>query len=262
MKKHNTYLYLEIFEALFKDSDVQMSQTQSQGQKAAASMSSEDQKRKVDELVKFLLIMDQKKLPIKKLDINKHVMKEHSKALPVIIQKAARKLKQVFGIELVELEGDLKGNYILVNMLDIDEDNNHLQWPDEDNSKMGLLMIVLSLIFMNGNIMEESKLWSTLKKLGLDVDMPHEEFGDVRKLITTEFVRQRYLEVTKQLTAEVPVLEFSWGQRAKVETSKMKVLQFVSQVYNVACDEWRSQYQDATSEENQGPQPGTSSSQR
>ena len=58
----------------------------------------------------------------------------------------------------------------------------------------------------------------------------HEVFGDVKKLLTQEFSRQGYLEVTKQPSMEPPVTEFRWGQRAKNETSKRKVLEFVSKV--------------------------------
>ena len=43
-----------------------MSQAQSQSAKAAANMDRGEKERKVNELVKFLLVMDQKKLPIKK----------------------------------------------------------------------------------------------------------------------------------------------------------------------------------------------------
>ena len=43
-----------------------MSQAQSQSAKAAANMDRGEKERKVNELVKFLLVMDQKKVPIKK----------------------------------------------------------------------------------------------------------------------------------------------------------------------------------------------------
>ena len=49
-----------------------MSQAQSQSAKAAASMDRGEKERKVNELVKFLLVMDQKKLPIKKQGKLKH----------------------------------------------------------------------------------------------------------------------------------------------------------------------------------------------
>ena len=59
----------------------------------------------------------------------------------------------------------------------------------------------------------------------------HEVFGDIKKLLTQEFVRQGYLEMTRQPNMDPPVTEFGWGQRAKLETSKRRVLEFVSKVY-------------------------------
>ena len=58
----------------------------------------------------------------------------------------------------------------------------------------------------------------------------HETFGDVKKLVTQEFVRQGYLEFTKLPNQETPVYEVQWGQRAHAETSKKKILKFVSMV--------------------------------
>ena len=64
----------------------------------------------------------------------------------------------------------------------------------------------------------------------LNFSMPNEAFGDIKKLLTQEFVRQCYLEVTRQPNTEPPVSEFRWGQRAFLETSKENILNFVSQV--------------------------------
>ena len=66
----------------------------------------------------------------------------------------------------------------------------------------------------------------------------HEVFGDIKKLLTQELVRQGYLDMTRQPNMDPPVTEFRWGQRAKLETSKRKVLDFVSKVtvYHVYPD--------------------------
>ena len=55
-------------------------------------------------------------------------------------------------------------------------------------------------------------------------------FGDTKKVLSTEFVRQGYLEYNKTPNTEPPVYEYTWGQRAKHETSKRMVLNFVCQV--------------------------------
>ena len=58
----------------------------------------------------------------------------------------------------------------------------------------------------------------------------HAVFGDVKKLITTEFVRMGYLEYILDHKADPPVYEFKWGLRAKQEISKRNAFQFVCQV--------------------------------
>ena len=59
---------------------------------------------------------------------------------------------------------------------------------------------------------------------------PHEVFGDVKKLITQEFVKQLYLECDKVPKSEPPVFDFSWGPRALQELRKRSCLELVSEV--------------------------------
>ncbi|XP_052799990.1 non-structural maintenance of chromosomes element 3 homolog [Mya arenaria] len=223
---------------------------ETQSQKAMASLDKEEQERIVNDTVKYLLIIDNKKIPIKKADINKQVLKESSKAFPIVIKEVAKRLKLLFGIDLVELEEKQKGSYILINRLDIDAETNHLTWSEEDDSKHGLLMIVLSIIFMSGNVISDNQLWSALKKFGVDQDLPHEVFGDVKKLVTQEWVRQCYLEITRQPNTEPPLSEVRWGQRAHLETTKRNVLGYVSKIYGVQeLSQWTSQWQDVQDSE-------------
>ncbi|KAJ8308959.1 hypothetical protein KUTeg_013833 [Tegillarca granosa] len=107
----------------YTSSQAPASQALSQAQKTIASMDRGEKEKRLNDLVQYLLVMDQKKIPIKKQDINKHVLKEFSKAFPVMIKLAADKLRNVFGIELVPLDDKLKGSYILVNKIDVDTDD-------------------------------------------------------------------------------------------------------------------------------------------
>ena len=61
----------------------------------------------------------------------------------------------------------------------------------------------------------------------------HAVFGDVKKLITQEFVRMGYLEYVRDPKSDPPVYEFKWGPRAKLEISKRNALDFVCQVSEV-----------------------------
>ncbi|KAK3102552.1 hypothetical protein FSP39_012153, partial [Pinctada imbricata] len=174
-------------------------------------------------------------------------------------------LTQVFGIRLISLEDKQKGTYILVNTLDTDIDDltadhnvpqviNPVEWSEEDNAKTGLLMVILSAIFMNGEVMMDTQLWHMLKKVGIDPDYTHEEFGDIKKLITQEFVRQGYIDYIRHPNSDPPVFEFRWGARAKHEVLKRSCMDFVSQLYEIEPEQWKSQWQMVLEEEQPGGQ--------
>uniref|UniRef100_A0A674J4G1 MAGE domain-containing protein n=1 Tax=Terrapene triunguis TaxID=2587831 RepID=A0A674J4G1_9SAUR len=58
----------------------------------------------------------------------------------------------------------------------------------------------------------------------------HEVFGDVRELVTVEFVQQKSLEYRRRPNTDPAKFEFQWGVRATKETSKMQILNFVAKV--------------------------------
>lgn len=216
--------------------------TFTQAEKSLKEMAPGDVDRKVNDLVHFLLSMDSKKLPIKRQDISKNVLKECSRAFPILMEKAKEKLDMVFGMDLVTLDSK---RYILVNRLENDGDEPHQDWPKEDSARMGLVMLILASIFMNGNVMNQSQLEHLLKKLSLDMEQHHEVFGDLKKLITQEFVRQGYLEYIRQPASDPPTYELKWGERAKSELTKREALNFVCQIYgDIEPEQWKSQFAD------------------
>ncbi|CAM1308583.1 NDNL2 (predicted) [Pycnogonum litorale] len=194
-------------------------------------LSSSEIKKLAYDTVYYMLHVDHKKVPLKRVDINKNVLKENSRSFPPVIAEAREILSSVFGIDLVEVK-ERKGLYFLINKINGTDENSHLVWPNADKSKSGLLFVILSLIFMNGNVMTDNILWLTLKKMGVDPDSirPHSTFGNVKKLITTEFVRQLYLEYNRVEGKDPPVYEFKWGPRADLEISKRDILGFVCHV--------------------------------
>ncbi|KAJ8358766.1 hypothetical protein SKAU_G00152910 [Synaphobranchus kaupii] len=192
------------------------------------------------EVMQFILIKDQKKIPIKRAEIVKHVLKEHRHIYPKVIDRVTQTFEQVFGLKLLEI--DTKNHvYILINKLEpVPAD------VCSTNPKMGLLFVILSVIFMKGGVVKESVVWNTLKKLRVEQGEKHEDFGDVKKLITEEFVRQKNLEYVRIPHTDPPEHEFRWGLRAEKEVSKMKMLQFVSQLHDQDPQSWSQQYKQAT----------------
>ena len=116
--------------------------------------------------------------------------------------------------------------------------------------KYSVLMIALSIIFMNDNEMDSQQFWDHLKR----VDINHNEkrhtlLGDVEKYFTIELVKEGYLEYEQVKGIEPITHKFKMGYRAKLETTKMQILEFVCRVYGGVdvCKphDWNIQYMDA-----------------
>ncbi|XP_058150822.1 non-structural maintenance of chromosomes element 3 homolog [Dasypus novemcinctus] len=202
---------------------------------------------KVAELVQFLLVKDQKKIPIRRADILRHVVGDYRDVLPELLRRAGQRLEYVFGYRLVELE-PRSSSYILVNALEPVEGDAALR-GDQGTPAAGLLLMVLGLVLMKGNAARETEVWDFLRRLGVFPTKRHLVFGDAKKLITEEFVRQRYLEYRRIPHTDPVDYEFQWGPRTALETSKMKVLQFVAKVHNQDPKDWPAQYCEALAEE-------------
>ncbi|NXE03084.1 NSE3 protein, partial [Chaetorhynchus papuensis] len=196
----------------------------------------------VSELVQFLLVKDQKKIPIKRADMLKNVIREYKDAYSEIVNKAGRTLQEVFGLQLVEIDTK-RHTYILINNLPRAE--GKYLCSDKEKEKMGLLLVILSFIFMKGNSVKDSALWEFLNLLRVYPGKQHRVFGDVRKLVTEEFVRQKYLEITPIPLTDPPEFKYQWGPRAEKETSKKDVLNFVAKIQGKDPTFWASQYSEA-----------------
>ncbi|KAG8514473.1 Melanoma-associated antigen D4, partial [Galemys pyrenaicus] len=148
---------------------------------------------RANKLVKYLMIKDYKKIPIKRSDMLKDVIREYDEHFPEIIERATYTLEKKFGIHLKEIDKE-EHLYILVCTRD---------------------------------------------------SVRHPFLGDLRKLITEDFVKQKYLEYKKIPNSSPPEYEFLWGLRARHETSKMRVLRFIAQNQNRDPREWKAHFLEA-----------------
>ncbi|XP_009986788.1 PREDICTED: melanoma-associated antigen G1-like, partial [Tauraco erythrolophus] len=87
-----------------EDYNLTLTPTSSQVQRNLQRRSQDQVNQKVSELVQFLLVKDQKKIPIKRVDILKKVIREYKDVYSEIVNQAGRTLKQVFGLQLVEID--------------------------------------------------------------------------------------------------------------------------------------------------------------
>lgn len=225
------------------------SQTQSltQAQRATESLPREVIDRKVSDFIQYMLIMETKKNPVKRADLYKHVLKEHKPILPEVLRRGKVKLEEIFGFELVEVEhstGKSKTKfYFLLNTLDSELTAGLVRVPDQ--TKYGLLFVVLALIFMNEGTMTDGQMWNLLSKLGIDHDeKDHPVFGDVKKLIMQDFTKQLYLDCVKISNTDPVEYEIKWGLRAQKEMDKEVILKLVAEIHGDQPSIWKTQYRE------------------
>uniref|UniRef100_A0ABK0KXQ8 MAGE domain-containing protein n=1 Tax=Rattus norvegicus TaxID=10116 RepID=A0ABK0KXQ8_RAT len=212
-------------------------------------------------LMQYLLCKYKMKQPANKGEMLKVINKRFKEQLPDILKKASERIQLVFGLEVKEIKPN-GGYYTLVSKLDPNVGGTlttSLPFPQN-----GLLMPLLGVIFLNGNRASEADIWEFLNILGIHDGKVHIIFGEPRKLITRDLVKEKYLVYQKEANSNPPSFEFLWGPRAYAETTKMKVLEFLAKVNETVPQAFPTHYQEALRDQEERAQaeavgsPGTS----
>ncbi|KAG3271869.1 melanoma-associated antigen B10 [Ictidomys tridecemlineatus] len=218
----------------------------SQAQLATGHLSRGRLDEKVVILVHYLLYKYQMKEPITKAEMLRNIIQMHKSHFLEILRKASEHLELVFGLDIKEMDSN-KHIYILINKLELSYDARL-----SDNGgvpKTGLLMTILGVIFTKGNRATEEQVWQILNAMGLYSGREHFIFGEPRKLITKDLVKEKYLEYQQVPDSDPPRYEFLWGPRAYAETSKMKVLEFLAKVHDTIPSAYPTWYEEALRDE-------------
>ncbi|KAL0588788.1 Melanoma-associated antigen 11 [Plecturocebus cupreus] len=204
---------------------------------------------KIIDLVYLLLHKYQVKKPITKAEMLESVIKNYEEYFPEIFRQASECMKLLFGIEVKELD-HASHSYFLVTCLSLSYDG--ILSDEHSMPKSGLLIIVLSIIFMEGNCASEKAMWEVLSIMGVYAGREHFLFGEPEKLLTQDWVEENYL-VYRQVPGRDPACyEFLWGPRAHAETSKMKVLEYIANASGRDPTSYPSLYEEALRVEREG----------
>lgn len=209
-------------------------------------MQRQEEMQLINAVIRYLLVADRSKQPIQKSHIVKNALDGHTKEYRSIMERVTRQLSKVFGYKLQEVENN---KYILVN--EIENDIPHLTFKA---STQVLLFLVLVHIFMLSDTCKEETLWDFLRNLGIITDdsYQHEYFGDVKQLVTVDFINQRYLEKSIIDKNDPSKFEYKWGCRAQNEISYRSALEFVSKIYGKSSlNNWKLQYKAMIAQERQ-----------
>ncbi|XP_072674007.1 melanoma-associated antigen B16-like [Canis lupus baileyi] len=201
---------------------------------------------KVTSLVQFLLHKYQTKEPITKAEVLDVVVKECKDHFLEILRRASKHMEVVFGVDVKEVD-PTRHTYALVNKLGLTYDARLS--GEEGMPKTSLLIIVLGVIFMKGNRATEEEIWKVLNMMDLYSGRNHFIFGEPRKFITKDLVQERYLEYQQVANSDPPCYEFLWGPRAHAEASKMKLLEFFTEIHESDPRCFPSQYEEALRDE-------------
>ena len=172
--------------------------------------------------MEFLLEKYTKKEPITQNALMKIVSRKYRQHFPEILSTACERVELVFGLEMKEVDRS-RNIYTLISKLNLG--GNDCPSGEGGLPKSGLLMVLLGVIFMNGNRATEEEIWEFLSMLGIYAGRRHWIFGEPRRLITKDLVQKEYLNYRQVPNSDPPRYEFLWGRRACADTSKMKVLE-------------------------------------
>ncbi|XP_046838393.1 non-structural maintenance of chromosomes element 3 homolog [Vespa crabro] len=192
-------------------------------------------------VIRYIFTVEKKKHVIQKIHIIKNILGGTTKNFRQVIERVKSLLSQVFGYQLVDIGN---GKYILVN--EIKNSIPHLKFTKSIKAQQVLLFIILAHIFMYEDACTEETLWDFLRHLEIikEDDFQHDYFGDVKKLVTMDFVGQQYLEKVAIYKGDSQKYEYKWGPRAEHEVSRRDILEFMSRVYEGrSIESWPLHYQ-------------------
>ncbi|KAM4818499.1 melanoma-associated antigen 2-like isoform 1-T2 [Thomomys bottae] len=203
-------------------------------------------------LVPYLLLKYWMKQPAIKAEMLNYIIPNHHHYFSVIFRKARACMQLLFGINVEEVDHTFH-TYVLTISAGLTYDG--IMSDVQGLPKTGLLIIVLSIIFMEGNRAREEFVWQALSMMEVYAGREHCLFGDPRKLVMEDFIQQGYLVYQQVPGSDPACYEFLWGPRARAETTKMKILQHCAQFGGVDPMSFSSLYEEALRDEEENAYP-------
>ncbi|XP_012981002.2 melanoma-associated antigen 10-like [Mesocricetus auratus] len=184
-------------------------------------------KEKMTDLVYAMIFKYQVKEPITKVEMLEIVSKDYKKQFHIIFMDASKCLYMLFGIDVKE-DCAMRNSYTLVNSLNLTYEEKLS--GERRMPRNGFLIVILGLIFIQGNCASEESVWEFLNTMGVYDGDEHPIYGEPRTFLTRDLVQQNYLSYQQVPNSCPPSFEFLWGPRAYAETTKMKVLEFLARI--------------------------------
>ncbi|XP_057574901.1 melanoma-associated antigen 9-like [Hippopotamus amphibius kiboko] len=204
----------------------------------------------VADLVWFLLLKYCAKEPTSKAEILNMVLKDHQDHFPVVLGQASECMQLVFGMDVKEVD-PREHTYMLVPTLGLTCDA--MLSDGQSFPKAGLLVVLLSVILLEGEPAPEEEVWGSLSNMGVHPLREHCICGEPRELLTRVWVQAGYLEYRQVPHSNPTCYEFLWGPRAHAETSRWQVLEYLFRVNRWNPRSFLSLCAEAVSDDKEGP---------
>ncbi|XP_005406542.1 PREDICTED: melanoma-associated antigen 10-like [Chinchilla lanigera] len=186
------------------------------------------QENKIAKLLPVLLLKYQEEEPVTKEEMLHSVDPRYHGHFPLLFKEACECLCLAFGIDVQELDppGQI---YVLLPVLGLSY-KGILGDNYQSFSKVNLLIVILTVIFLKGNHVSEEDLREVLRTREMLPQKGHFVIGEPWEFITKDLVQLQYLEYRQVPHSNPAKYEFLWGPRTHAETTKMKVLEHLAKV--------------------------------
>ncbi|XP_036743176.2 melanoma-associated antigen 10-like [Manis pentadactyla] len=174
---------------------------------------------------------------------------DHQDQFPVIFSCVSECLQLAFGIDVKEVDPS-DHSYILVSATGLTY-RGQLSY-EQSLPKSGLLLFLLTIIFMEGGSFPEGRVWEMLGVMGIFPGREHFIFGDPIELIIGVWVQEQYLEYQQVPDSKPARFHLLWGRRAHMETHMVKVVEFMAKVKDSTGNSCLPWYEEAVRDQ-EGP---------
>ncbi|XP_021104846.1 melanoma-associated antigen 10 [Heterocephalus glaber] len=204
---------------------------------------------KIAKLLPVLLLKYQKRELITRAEILHIVDYDYHEHFLLMFKEVCKCMCLGFGIDIREI--DPSGHrYVLLPILGLTY-NRILSNDYKSITKIDLLIVILTIIFLKGNRASEEDIKEYLRKREMLPQKDHFVIEEPWKFITEDLVQAGYLEYRQVPKSDPAHYEFLWGPRAKAETSKMKVLEHLAKVNKRDPRSYTRLYEEALREESE-----------
>lgn len=128
---------------------------------------------KMVSLVKFLLVKYRTKEPTTQAEMLSRVFREHQDHFLEIFSPAFLRMQKVFAVDVKEVDAS-EHSYVLVNSLGL---TYEVMSDGHSMPKIGLLVLLLCVILMEGEHAPEEKVWEALNVMGMHDGVEHFIYG-------------------------------------------------------------------------------------